>query len=277
MDFGEFEIFALSGGTMRLDGGAMFGVVPRPLWEKTNLPDEKNRILLGLNALLIKTPRQNILVDPGMGGKGDEKFRSRYCLDKENALGGPLKGAGLTEDDITVVINTHLHFDHAGGNTVFDSGGLRPAYRNARYVVQRGELDAALNPNERTRASYRPEDFMPIMDAGLFDLLDGDGEVADGVSVFRAPGHNRDIQLVKVESRGRKAIFLSDVIPTVAHLKYPYIAGYDLFPLETLKAKKEIVEEAARERRLLVFSHDPCHAMGYVSIKDGEAVFEKIP
>ncbi|MBI5826899.1 MAG: MBL fold metallo-hydrolase [Deltaproteobacteria bacterium] len=277
MDFGEFEIFALSGGAMRLDGGAMFGVVPRPLWEKTNPPDEKNRILLGLNALLIKTPGHNILVDTGIGGKGDEKFRSRYCLDGENALGMALKDAGLIEDDITVVINTHLHFDHAGGNTVFDSGVFRPAYGNARYLVQRGELDAALNPNERTRASYRPEDFMPIIDAGLFDLLDGDAEVADGVSVFRTPGHNRDIQLVKIESKGTKAVFLSDTIPTAAHLKYPYIAGYDLFPLETLKAKKEIIEEAARERRLLVFSHDPCHAMGYVSIADGEPVFEKIP
>lgn len=276
MDFGAFKIFALSGGTIRLDGGAMFGVVPRTIWEKTNPPDEKNRILIGLNALLIKTPAHNILVDPGIGDKDDEKFRLRYCLDGENALSGPLKKAGLTQDDITVVINTHLHFDHAGGNTTLDSGALRPAFKNARYVVQRGELDAALNPNERTRASYRPEDFMPVKDAGLFDLLDGDGEVTEGVSVFRAPGHNRDIQMVKVESRGNKAVFLSDTIPTVSHLRYPYIAGYDLFPLETLKVKKEIIEKAAAERWLLVFFHEPRHAMGYVSIADGEPVFEKI-
>ncbi len=276
MNFGDFQLFSVSDGSFRLDGGAMFGVVPRMIWEKTNPADEKNRIILGLNPLLIKTPGANILVDTGIGGKGDEKFNSTYGVKRNPALHDSLLKLGLNEDDINIVINTHLHFDHAGGNTFIKDGKILPTFRKARYIVQRGEWEAATSPNERTRASYHSIDFTPVMEAGLFDLIEGDREIAKGVSVFRTSGHNRDIQLVRVESKGRTAVFLGDIIPTVSHIKYPFIMGYDLFPLDTLKIKKELLERAAKERWLLVFEHDPNSTMGYVTIKDDTPVFEKI-
>lgn len=267
IEIGKVQITPLSDGTFRLDGGAMFGVVPKPLWEKSSAPDEANRVLLAVRPLLIKTGDEVVLVDTGIGDKGDEKFRSIYSPESSPTLVESLSRAGVSPGDVTMVINTHLHFDHAGGNTErCPEGGWAPAFSRARYVVQRGELEAALDPNERTRASYRPEDFVPVKEAGGFELVEGEAEVAPGVEVFRTPGHNRDIQLVKITSGGRTAVYLSDTIPTAAHLNYPFIAGYDLYPLETLKAKKEIIERAAKDRWLLVFAHDPVHAAGFVEI-----------
>ncbi|CAG0927182.1 putative quorum-quenching lactonase YtnP [Planctomycetaceae bacterium] len=276
MKLGSIEIFAVSDGEFRLDGGAMFGVVPRAIWEKTNPPDEKNRVTLGLNPLLVRTAEANILVDTGIGGKGDERFNKLYCVDRTRTLNGSLSKAGLRPEDIDIVICTHLHFDHAGGNTVIEGGKAVPAFPNARYIVQRGEWEAATSPNERTRASYRPVDFVPLMDAGVLELIEGDGEVAKGVSVFRTSGHNRDIQLVAVSSEGSTAVYLGDIIPTTSHLRLPYIMGYDLFPLDTLKAKKEILTEAAASKWLLVLEHDPSATMGYVKFIGDVPEFEKV-
>lgn len=276
MDFGQVRIFPVSDGTFRLDGGAMFGVVPRNIWERANAPDEKNRVLLGLNPLLIQAGGKNILVDTGIGDKGDDKFNALYAVDKREDLASSLGALGLTPDDIDVVICTHLHFDHAGGNTKKESGGFRPAFPRARYIVQRGEWEAATNPNERTRASYRPEDFLPLMDAGQLELIEGDGEIVKGVAVFRTSGHNRDIQLVSIRSEGKTAVFLGDIIPTTTHLRLPYIMGYDLFPLDTLKAKKEILTQAAHEKWLLIFEHDPKAKMGYINLNDNNPEFEKV-
>jgi len=276
MILGDFEIHPVSDGHFRLDGGAMFGVVPRTLWEKTNPPDDKNRILLGLNPLLIKTPDLNIIVDTGIGPRWDEKNKAIYGIDRKPTLHESLEKLGITEDDIDIVINTHLHFDHAGGNTVIRDGKTVPAFKSAKYVVQKGEWDDAMDPNERTRASYRPEDFVPVKEAGLFELIEGDKVITEGVKVFRTGGHNRNIQLVRVDSKGETAVFLGDMIPTVSHLNYPYIMGYDLFPVETLKVKKEIIEKASEGRWLLAFEHDPDSRMGYVTIKDGKPEFEKV-
>ncbi|MCC6502973.1 MAG: MBL fold metallo-hydrolase [Deltaproteobacteria bacterium] len=275
MDFGKMKIFPVSDGAFRLDGGAMFGVVPRTIWEKKNAPDALNRVSLGINALLIQTGSRNILVDTGIGDKGSEKFNSIYGIEKRETLAFSLSTIGVSPKDIDTVICTHLHFDHAGGNTVSEGGVFRPAFPNARYIVQRGEWEAATNPNERTRASYRPEDFLPLLDAGQIEFIEGDGEVAKGVAVFRTSGHNRDMQLVSIRSQGRTAVFLGDIIPTTAHLHLPYIMGYDLFPLETLKAKKEILSQAAAEKWLLIFEHDPDAKMGYVTLKHESPVFEK--
>ncbi|MFQ5442465.1 MAG: MBL fold metallo-hydrolase, partial [Thermodesulfobacteriota bacterium] len=277
MQLGDIEILPLSDGTFRVDGGAMFGVVPKALWEKTNPPDGANRILLELNTLLIRTENKNILVETGMGERGGEKFQSIYSMDRTVNLKKSLSGAGLKEEDIDIVINTHLHFDHAGGNTATGlDGALRPAFPKARYIVQKGEFERALRPDELTKGSYRAGDFMPIKEAGLLELVEGDKEIAEGVSVIRAPGHTRDIQLVRVDSGGKTALFLSDAIPMTAHLKYPYIAGYDLYPLDTLRTKKEIIREAAAGRWLLFFYHDPAAIAGYVSLRDGSPVFEKV-
>lgn len=275
MDLGQVKIFPVSDGTFRLDGGAMFGVVPRNIWEKANRPDEQNRVLLGLNPLLIQAEGKNILVDTGIGEKGDEKFNSIYCVEKKESLPASLGLLGLSPADIDIVICTHLHFDHAGGNTVKENGLIRPAFPRARYIVQRGEWEAATSPNERTRASYRPDDFLPLMDSGQLELIEGDGEIIKGVNVFRTSGHNRDIQLVSVRSEGKTAVFLGDIIPTTTHLRLPFIMGYDLFPLETLKAKREILAQAASERWLLVFEHDPVAKMGYVLLNDNNPEFER--
>lgn len=276
MRFGDIKIDPVSDGSFRLDGGAVFGVVPRALWAKERRPDGENRILLGLNPLLVRTETENILIETGIGDKGDERFRSVYCVDKNETLSRSLGALGLTEADVTIVINTHLHFDHAGGNTVERDGAAVPAFPNARYFVQRGEWEAAMSPNERTRSSYRKEDFAPVMEAGQMSLIEGDGEITKGVSVFRAPGHNRDIQLVKIESAGMKAIFLSDTVPTTSHLKLPYIMGYDLFPMDTLKVKKELLKRASDEGWLLIFCHDPETGAGYLRMKGGEQVFKKV-
>jgi len=276
LKLGSVDIFPVSDGEFRLDGGAMFGVVPRAIWERTNPPDEKNRVTLGLNPLLVRTSEANILVDTGIGGKGDKKFNSIYGVDRKRTLRGSLAALGLGPEDIDIVICTHLHFDHAGGNTVVEGGRLVPAFPKARYIVQRGEWEAATSPNERTHASYRPIDFVPLMDAGALELIEGDGEVAKGVSVFRTSGHNRDIQLVAVRSEGKTAVFLGDIIPTTTHLRLPYIMGYDLFPLDTLKAKKEILAEAAANGWLLVFEHDPAATMGYMRFNGDAPEFEKV-
>lgn len=274
MELGKFKIHVLSDGFFRLDGGAMFGVVPRPIWEKTNPPDEKNRVLLGLNPVLVETPKDLVLLDTGMGDKGDEKFNSIYGVERSPTLGESIREAGFTEEDVTIVINTHLHFDHAGGNTlVGPDGSSLPAFPGARYIVQAGEVQAALHPNERTKASYRPGDFMPLKDAGILETIDGDGEITEGVMVFRTGGHNRDIQLVSVASEGRMAVFLSDLIPTTAHLNYPYIAGYDLFPTDVLDVKKNLIKKAIEEKWLLLFYHDPEKKAGYVRLIDGKPVY----
>jgi len=277
LELGETKIFSLSDGTVRLDGGAMFGVVPRALWEKTNPPDEKNRILLGINPMLIQRGGSNILVETGMGNRWNEKARDIYAIERGRTLHESLAGLGLTSEDIDIVINTHLHFDHAGGNTVKSpSGKLKPAFPRARYIVQKVEMQGARAPGERSRASYRPGDFLPVEEAGLFSLVEGDEEVSEGVFVFRTGGHNSGIQLVRVEDGGRTALFLSDITPTTTHINYPYIAAYDLFPLDTLKVKKRLIEKAAVEGWFLFFYHDPLTRCARVRLEGGKPKVSKV-
>src|SRR5271157_6417094 len=196
MHFGEIEVRCLDGGGFRLDGGAMFGVVPKPLWEKKSPPDEKNRIRMRANALLVRAAGKTIVVETGNGTKWDTKQRAIYAVQEGDPLLASLHGAGVQPDDIDLVINTHLHFDHAGGNTRTSGDRAIPTFRNARYVVQKSELEHALNPTERDRASYLPDNFRPLTDAGLWKHVDGDAEIFPGVSVARIPGHNADIQAV---------------------------------------------------------------------------------
>ena len=242
----------------------MFGVVPRVLWEQCCRPDDKNRIPLSLTCLLIRAHGKNILVDTGLGGKEDATFRDRFAVDRTPALPESLQRLGLSVDDIDLVINTHLHFDHAGGNSTQEKGDVRPAFRKARYVVQRGEYEDALRPNERTKASYRMENVAVGELAGRWELLEGDAELLPGISVMVTGGHTRHHQCVKVESDGQVALFLGDLIPTVSHLPLPYIMGYDLYPLDTLEQKRQLLQRACEERWLLVFEHDPKVQTGYV-------------
>jgi len=257
MKLGSFDIEVISDGTFALDGGAMFSVVPRVLWERFFRPDDLNRIRLGLNALLVRTGRENILVDTGIGHKWDPRSRDRYSITHETDILSELGARGLGPEDIDIVINTHLHFDHAGTNTVERDGEIVPTFPRARYVVQRGELEHARSPHERDRASYRPEDFEPVARAGQIEQVDGDSEVVPGVRVLKLSGHNRDLQCVRIDSEGETAFVFADLLPTTAHIAPAWVMSYDLYPVETLEQKKRLIPQAVRERWVCVFEHDP--------------------
>jgi glyoxylase-like metal-dependent hydrolase (beta-lactamase superfamily II) len=264
MKLGKFDIQSVTDGRFRLDGGAMFGVVPKVLWETCCQPDEKNRIQLGLNCLLIRAGGKNILVDTGLGDKEDARFKDMFVVERIPTLRDSLKANGLHPDDIHVVINTHLHFDHAGGNTVRENGSLVSTFPRAKYFVQRGEYEDAARANERTRASYRRENFTPIAHVDQWEFLDGNTDLLPGISVVITEGHTRCHQSIKVESEGQTAFYLGDLIPTVSHLPLPYIMGYDLYPLQTLETKRRVLQRALEENWLLVFEHDPRVLMGRV-------------
>ena len=271
---GEFDIFGIREGYFLLDGGAMFGVVPKTLWEKACPADSKNRIRLGLNSLVIKTPRALVLVETGIGTKTDQKFAGIYCVETEPGLVPALAGAGFRPEDVDFVINTHLHFDHCGGNTRLDeSGRVVPTFPRARYIIQQGEWEAAVRPNERDRRSYLAENFIPLREAGLVDLVDGDREVTPGVEVVVSPGHTRRHQSVRVRSGGRTLDFLGDLVPTSAHVRLSYIMSYDLYPLETLETRKRLYEEAIAGDWVLGFVHDPVHFFGQVRKTDSRYEF----
>jgi glyoxylase-like metal-dependent hydrolase (beta-lactamase superfamily II) len=280
---GRFRVHALEGGRQRLDGGAMFGVVPRPLWERRIAPDERHRIPLALRSLLVETPDTLVLIETGLGNKEDEKFRGLYGVENDAAaesglpdrLHEAIRAAGHSAGDVQVVINTHLHFDHAGGNTVLDAEGrVRLAFPRARHYVQRGEWDYAHHTNERTQASYLPRNFDPVMEAGRLELLEGAGEVVPGISVFLTPGHCPWHQSVLIHSEGETLCFLGDVIPTMAHLPLPWIMGYDVEPLRTLESKRALLARAVQEEWILFSTHDPEIPWGVAAV-DGRNVVLK--
>lgn len=265
---GRFRLHAIDAGRQRLDGGAMFGVVPKPLWEKRIEPDDRNRIPLALRCLLIETGDELILVDTGVGNKEDDKFRDIYAIENEGeptALEDGIRAAGFDPADLSLVIDTHLHFDHAGGNTVRgEDGSVSPSFPGVRYVVQRGEWEFAHSDNERIKASYLTHNMDPVFEAGLFDFAEGRVEVATGITVVPTPGHTPHHQSVLIESEGERALYLADLVPTVVHLPLPWIMGYDIEPLVTLETKRAVLAEAKRERTLLIFEHDPETAWGYL-------------
>ncbi|MBI1819888.1 MAG: MBL fold metallo-hydrolase [Nitrospirae bacterium] len=275
MKLGTFDLFPLTDGTFSLDGGAMFGVVPKPIWERLCPADSRNRILLSLGVLLIQAGGKNILIDSGIGNKGDAKFNDIYNVNRSPSLEAGLKNQGVTPEKINIVINTHLHFDHAGGNTKIDADGqLVPAFPNARYYIQRKEWEFALTPNERTRGSYLLENYSLLEKTGQIVFLDGDQSITKGIDVIETPGHTEHHQSILVSSEKKKACFLGDLIPTTAHLSPPYIMGYDLFPLTTLKTKKKLLQQAYEEKWLLFFQHDPNTRSGYLKEKNGKFILD---
>lgn len=271
---GSLRCHALEGGLQRLDGGAMFGVVPRTLWRTRIDPDDRNRIPLAMRCVLVEHGEGLVLIDTGLGNKEDAKFLDIYGVENEGLEGATqledaLASAGFLPKDVHWVINTHLHFDHAGGNTTMDPElendprrHVRPAFPQATYVVQRGELDFARHTNERTRASYLPHNFEPIAAAGRWRLLDGDSDVLPGISVRVTPGHVPYHQVILLRDRGETAVFVGDLFPTTAHLPLPWIMGYDLEPLRTLESKRALLSEAMAGGWRLIFEHDPRVVMG---------------
>ena len=273
---GALRLHAVQAGGQKLDGGAMFGVVPKPLWARRIPADERNRIQLGMRCLLIEHPSGLVLLDTGAGNKEDAKFHDIYGIenggrDGRTMLEDSLAHLGVAPGDVALVINTHLHFDHAGGNTWRDpSGAVLPSFPAARYVVQRGELDYATNTNERTGASYFAHNFAPLVERGQLDLLDGETTLVEGITAIPTPGHTPHHQSVLIRSAGETALYLGDLVPTRAHLPLPWIMGYDVEPLVTLETKRAMLERARREDWLVIFEHDAGVAWGRV-IHDGKA------
>jgi glyoxylase-like metal-dependent hydrolase (beta-lactamase superfamily II) len=276
MQFGDLTLTPLWDGSFRLDGGAMFGVVPKPLWEKRAPADEKNRIRLGLRPLLVQGEK-TLLIDAGIGGKMDARSVEIYAIDRSRNLDHSLADAGISRDAIDIVLASHLHFDHAGGFTARDgSGAVVPAFPRARYIVRTAEWDDAAHAHERNRASYLKENFVPLADAGVLDLVAGDAIIMPGVRVVRTGGHTRNHQIVVIESRDETAVFAADLIPTTAHVDEPWIMSYDLYPMQTLEFKRTFLREAIDREYLIFFEHDPDVAAGYVREVNGRKHVERV-
>jgi glyoxylase-like metal-dependent hydrolase (beta-lactamase superfamily II) len=273
---GRWRIHAIQAGGQQLDGGAMFGVVPKTLWSKRLAADDKNRIPMGMRCLLIEHDDGLVLLDTGSGNKETTKFHDIYGIENagdegRTALEDGIRAAGHRPEDIALVINTHLHFDHAGGNTWrAPSGEVLPTFPKARYVVQAGEFAYATHTNERTAASYFPPNWDAIVGQGRFELIEGDREIVSGISVRRTPGHTPHHQSVLLRSGGEVCCFLGDVVPTAHHLPLPWIMGYDVEPLVTLESKRALLAEALRDDWLLVFEHDAHVGFGRAA-HDGKA------
>lgn len=277
MKLGRFDIALLSDGTFALDGGQIFGVVPKVMWEKKATADARNRVRMGLNCLLVRTGKETVLIETGIGDKYDGKFADIYDIQRQAT--GPatlldrLCERGIAPEDIDVVINTHLHFDHCGWNVRRadgagpQGGGIStvPTFPRARYVVQRAEWEHALHPTERDRASYVADFFTPA--EPQTDFVDGDQQIMPGIRVEVVPGHNRNMQCVWIESEGARACFISDLVPMRLHLAYPWIMSLDLYPLETLANKKRLLPQLVRDQTLVIFPHD--HEVPWARLKAG--------
>jgi glyoxylase-like metal-dependent hydrolase (beta-lactamase superfamily II) len=261
-NLGDFELTVVSDGTYYLDGGAFFGVIPKVMWEKKAPADEKNRVLTGLNSLVVRTGRETVLIETGIGNKLTEKMAGIYGQPAQ--LVANLNAAGIPPDEIDIVINTHLHFDHCGWNTVRDGDAIHPTFPNAKYYVQRGEWERAQSPSERDTISYISDNYDPLVRSGQMHLLDGDEEMVLGISVEIFKGHTSHMQGVIIKSGGQTASYISDLIPTSAHIPVTWGMGFDLYPLDVIESRKRYYKKAIPEKWLTVFTHDPHTPWAYV-------------
>ena len=264
---GDFEISIFSDGVYPLDGGAFFGVVPKVMWSRRTRCDEKNFVMAGLNSLLIRTGKQNVLIETGIGNKLSEKMVKIYGQPAK--LVENLAAAGVAPDDVDVVINTHLHFDHCGWNTVRDGDGVKATFPKAKYYVQEGEWRHAQEQHIRDAVSYISDNYNPLITSGQMELLHGDQEIVPGVSVKVFPGHTAHMQAVLVSSGGKTACYISDLIPTSAHLDLTWVMGFDLYPLQTIDSRRSYYAQALPERWLTVFTHDDAVPWAYIEKDEG--------
>ena len=295
MNIGDYRLEIIPDTEFRLDGGAMFGVVPRVLWERVCPPDELNRVRMNMNCVFIDTGKEKVLIETGIGEKWNAKQMSMYGIFREKPFAETLfENTGCTPDDITIVVNTHLHFDHAGGNTAISDFGFRnadfgstdklgdelsrnpksdipnPQFRRARYFVSASELDAANNPHERDRASYLPENWQPLVESGQLELKPDDYEVVDGLKLQTIKGHSQTMQTWRLDRGGQTVYGFADLIPTRHHIPAAWIMGYDLYPTETLEFKKRVLPEAVRENWLCLFYHDIDEPLRSLKTLDGK-------
>ena len=259
---GDFELTVVSDGTYFLDGGGFFGVVPKVLWSRKVTADEQNRVAAGLNSLLVRTGDKNVLIETGIGNKLSEKMVQIYGQPAK--LLGNLRDAGVAPQEIDIVINTHLHFDHCGWNTLRKEGKIVPTFPQAKYYAPAGEWQYARHPSARDAISFISENYDPLVESGRMTLLNGGEEIVPGISVQTFPGHTGHMQAIIVRSGGKTACYISDLIPTSAHLDLAWGMAFDLYPLQTIESRKQYYAEAIPEKWLTVFTHDPQTPWGYV-------------
>lgn len=273
MQFGDYRVEIVPDTEFRLDGGAMFGVVPRTLWSKVSPPDEHNRIRMNMNCVFIDDGKNKVLIETGIGEKWSAKHLEMYGIDRKRPFAESLNSiTGIGPEQITIVVNTHLHFDHAGGNTILNSNGHpAPAFPNARYFVSQDELDHATEPTERDRASYLVENWQPLIESGQLEGKPPAYDVVPGLRMQTIAGHNRSMQCWRLDANGGGTLFgFSDLVPTAAHVPFAWIMGYDLFPTETLEAKKKLLPQAAREGWACLFYHEPDKPLCKIVDADGK-------
>lgn len=270
MKIGDYNLHSIQTGLFKLDGGAMFGVVPKTLWTKTNPSDELNKIDMCTRALLFENDQKKILIDTGIGYKLSEKINKIYDVNfSKYTLETSLKDKGLTREDITDVILTHLHFDHAGGNTYYDEEGkLKLAFPNATYHVQKKHYEWALNPTERDKASFFPENYKILEEKKVLKLYEGEAKFDNVISLCPVDGHTPHMQLIKAADGETTLFYLADLIPTAGHVPLPYIMGYDLFPLTTLEEKRKYLKNISEGNWTVFFEHDPYNEAAKLSLGD---------
>jgi methylmalonyl-CoA epimerase len=267
---GDLELISLSDGFLRLDGGAMFGTVPKARWQRQTPADARNQITLAMRPLVVRGAR-TMIIDAGLGGKESSAFHETYGVDRARSLEVTMAEAGIAAEDVDIVLASHLHFDHAGGFTYRGADGrVRPTFPRAQYIVRRGEWEDAADTHARNRAAYLADNYLPLAAAGVLQLVDEDATIMPGVKVRRTGGHTRHHQIVLLESKGKTAAYAADLIPTTAHVRDLWIAAYDLYPMDTLAAKQQLVRGAMEQETLVFFEHDPAVAAGYIREERGK-------
>lgn len=268
MKIGKYNLRILTSGFFGLDGGAMFGIIPKVLWQKTNPPDDDNRIKLSTRHLLLESSSKKIIIDVGMGNKWNDKLKKIYAVDENHSMTQTLNDIGLRFEDITDVILTHMHFDHAGGSTISIDGKIIPAFPNAKYYVQKENFDWAMNPTEKDRGSFVKDDFVPLAEEGVLNFLNGNEQFDDEIEFIVTNGHTFGQQLIKISDSSDTILFCADLVPTISHIPIPYLMGFDVQPLVTVKEKNDILQIAAEENWKLFFGHDPEVAFATVKRTD---------
>jgi len=272
MKFGDYRVEVVPDCEFRLDGGAMFGVVPRNLWSKYCPPDDQNRIRMNMNCVFVEAGKERVLIETGIGDKWSEKHRAMYGIDRRRGLAESVRAiAGVAPEEITIVVNTHLHFDHAGGNTIVDgSNKIVPQFPNARYFISEAEYEHAETPSERDKASYFPENWRPLKGSGQLELKPAKYEVVPGLTMETYPGHNRSMQCWRLDQNSQTLFGFADLVPMRAHVPFAWVMGYDLYPVETVEAKKKLLPQAAREAWTCLFYHDPDETLCRIVEKQGK-------
>lgn len=277
LSIGNCQLFFLHDGAFSIDCGALFGIVPKIIWEKLVKADELNRCEITINPLLVKTPEHNVLIDPGLSDKYSEKLRFIYNIKKEQSIVDSLKEINLKPEDIDIVIATHMHFDHIGAGTKSnEKGEIVPTFPNAKYYFQQGEWEDASNPDERTKATYFKENFIPLQEHGLVELINGDAQILPQIRVEKSGGHTKHHQMVIIESEGKTSVYPGDILPSTFHLPIPYVMALDLYPVEVMEAKRKLYQRAIEGNWLIIIDHGEEVRAGYIRFDGKRFSFESV-